>query len=364
MSLRTRLRPLDVLSNDDLRAWEELAKSSAASVPFLHPGFVLAAARWLTPGAPPIVLSIERGDTLIGLTCLQRRAANLFVPVPHWRAYRHQHAFQSGVLHLPGEAADVAGAIASRMRGGTLRDRAIVWHNVAGDGELWSALRDQAGMAWTQTALSQRPVLRRHPDDVPAAARVRTATAKDLRRRLRRLQERGDVSLRILQGVDADAAAAMRHLTLEDAGWKGEHGSSMLASEGERAFFLELVPRLTRSGGMVFVETLCGDQVVASSSNLYLGNGLSGFKTGWDPGFAASSPGKLNEWHLLQALDRQWPDLALFDSQAHATSYMAELLPDRQPMVSGILHTGRMHRIAVAGMRALRPLAYRLGHDD
>ena len=75
MSLRTRLRPLDVLSNDDLRAWGELAKSSAASVPFLHPGFVLAAARWLTPGAPPIVLSIERGDTLIGLTCLQRRAA-------------------------------------------------------------------------------------------------------------------------------------------------------------------------------------------------------------------------------------------------------------------------------------------------
>jgi hypothetical protein len=91
---------------------------------------------------------------------------------------------------------------------------------------------------------------------------------------------------------------------------------------------------------------------------------LSGFKTGWDPAFAASSPGKLNEWHLLQALDGQWPDLALFDSQAHETSYMAELLPDRQPMVSGILHAGRLHRAAMAGVRPLRPLAYRLGHDD
>lgn len=364
MSLRVRLRPLDDLSNDDLRAWEMLAKRSAASVPFLHPGFVLAAARWLTPDAPPVVLSIERDDTLIGLTCLQRRAANLFVPVPHWRAYRHQHAFQSGVLHLPGDAAAVAAAIAGRMQDGTLRDRAIVWHNIAGDGELWAALRDETGLAWSQTALSQRPVLRRHPDDVPAAARVRAATAKDLRRRLRRLQERGDVSLRILQGEEADEAAAMRHLTLEDAGWKGERGSSMLASEGERTFFLELVPRLASTGGMVFVETLCGDQVVASSSNLHFGSGLSGFKTGWDPAFAASSPGKLNEWHLLQALDAQWPDLALFDSQAHETSYMAELLPDRQPMVSGILHTGRLHRVAMAGVRPLRPLAYRLGHDD
>ncbi|WP_448478648.1 GNAT family N-acetyltransferase [Pseudoxanthomonas mexicana] len=364
MSLRTRLRPLDELSNEDLRAWEALAKHSTAAVPFLHPGFVLAAARWLTPDAPPVVLTVERDDTLFGLTCLQRRAANLFVPVPHWRAYRHPHAFQSGVLHLPGEAGEVAAAIAARMRKGTLRDRAIVWHNVAGDGELWAALRDQAGLAWTQTALSQRPVLRRHPDDVPATARVRTATAKDLRRRLRRLQERGDVSLRILQGADADAAAAMRHLRLEDAGWKGERGSSMLASEGERVFFLELVARLEDSGGMVFVETLCGDQVVASSSNLLVGNGLGGFKTGWDPAFAASSPGKLNEWHLLQALDGQWPDLGLFDSQAHETSYMADLLPDRQPMVSGILHTGALHGIAMAGVRALRPLAYRLGHDD
>ena len=364
MSLRVRLRPLEELSNDDLRAWEALAKHSAASVPFLHPGFVLAASRWLTPDAPPVVLSVERGDTLIGLSCLQRRAANLFVPVPHWRAYRHQHAFQSGVLHLPGEAVAVAAAIADRMRHGTLRDRAIVWQNVAGDGELWAALRNETGLIWSQTTLSQRPVLRRHPDDVPAAARVRATTAKDLRRRLRRLQERGDVSLRILQGAEADEAAAMRHLMLEDAGWKGERGSSMLASEGERTFFLELVPRLASTGGMVFVETLCGDEVVASSSNLHFGSGLSGFKTGWDPAFAASSPGKLNEWHLLQALDGQWPDLALFDSQAQETSYMAELLPDRQPMVSGILHTGRLHRVAMKGVRPLRPLAYRLGHDD
>ena len=44
--------------------------------------------------------------------------------------------------------------------------------------------------------------------------------------------------------------------------------------------------------------------------------------------------------------------------------YMADLLPDRQPMVSGILHTGALHGIAMAGVRALRPLAYRLGHDD
>lgn len=363
-ALRTRLRALDDLAASDLAAWDALARDTQASVPFLLPGFVRAAARWLTPDDPPVVLTVERGRDLLALTCLQRRAANLFVPVPHWRAYRHPHAFQSGLLHLPGEADAMAGALSGLMRQGRWRERAIVWHNVAADGEAWTAIRRCPALRWNQTGLSRRPVLRRHAGDAPAAARVRANVAKDLRRRFRRLQDLGDASLRILEGRAADADAAARHLALEDAGWKGAQGSSMLASDAQRAFFLETSARLADRGHMVFVETLCGGRVIASSSNLLCGDALSGFKTGWDPDFAAVSPGKLNEWHLLQALDGHWPGVALFDSQAHEDSYMGELLPDRQPMASGILHAGALHRGLVAAARPLRPLAYRLRHDD
>lgn len=362
--MRTRLRALDELTAPDIAAWETLAHESQAGIPALLPGVVQAAARWLTPDAPPVVLTVERGGDLLALTCLQRRAADLFVPLPHWRAYRHRHAFQSGILHRAGEAGAVADAFAGLMRHGHWRERAIGWHSVAADGEVWKALRATPGLHWMQTAFSRRPVLRRHHGDVPAAACVRGAVAKDLRRRLRRLQERGEVSLRILLGEQADVAAATRHLMLEDAGWKGANGSSMQASPPERGFFLDMAARLAGGGQLVFVETLCGDQVIASSSNLLCAGTLGGFKTGWDPAFAACSPGKLNEWHLLQALDTHWPRLAMFDSQAQESSYMAELLPDRQPMVSGILHAGALHRGAIAGVRPLRPLAYRLGHDD
>lgn len=361
---RIRLRSLDELDAADFTAWEGLARESPAGIPALLPGMVQAAARWLTPDAPPAVLTVEGGGELLALTCLQRRAPNLFVPLPHWRAYRHPHAFQSGILHRAGEADTVADAIAGLMRQGSWRERAISWHSVAADSEIWGALRTRPGLHWKQTAFSRRPVLRQHPDDVPAAARVRPAMAKDLRRRLRRLQERGDVSLRILQGADADAAAAARHLTLEDAGWKGTRRSSMQASPAERGFFLEMTARLAGGAHMVFVETLCGTRVVASSSNLRCGRVLGGFKTGWDPEFAACSPGKLNEWHLLQALDSHWPDLSMFDSQAQESSYLADMLPERQPMVSGILHAGALHRGAITAARPLRPLAYRLGHDD
>src|SRR5690606_4391749 len=69
----------------DFAEWDALARASASSNPFLMPGFVQAAARWLTPQAPPTLLRVRDGDgTLIGVTCLERRRPNLFVPLPHW----------------------------------------------------------------------------------------------------------------------------------------------------------------------------------------------------------------------------------------------------------------------------------------
>ena len=137
--LRTRLRPLDALAPADIAAWESLACDAPAGIPALLPGMVQAAARWLTPDDPPVVLTVERGGELLALTCLQRRAPDLFVPLPHWRAYRHPHAFQSGILHRTGEAHAVAEAIAGLMRRGSWRERAIRWHCVAADSDMWKA---------------------------------------------------------------------------------------------------------------------------------------------------------------------------------------------------------------------------------
>ena len=60
----------------------------------------------------------------------------------------------------------------------------------------------------------------------------------------------------------------------------------------------------------------------------------------------------------------RWPHLRQFDSQAQENSYLAELLPDQQVMVSGVLAAGSAANRWLSAARALRPLAYRLGHDD
>lgn len=366
MGLHVGIDAWEDLRPADFEAWEDLARRSPASNPFQLPGLVQAAARWLTPGRPPALLRICRDDgELVGLACLERRPANLFIPLPHWRGYRHPHAFQSGLLHAEGEAFGVAEAVLDFMNQRRSPMKLLAFHNLIADCPLSMALwgsRDPR-MHWRETRRFQRPVLRAQAG-VSTTTRMRASVLKDLRRRLRRLQEGGDVGTRILQGADADRGAAERHLQLEHAGWKGEAGSSMLASPAQSAFFFDLVERLRPHGSMVFIETLCRGRVIASTSNLLSGNVLSGFKTGWDPEFRHSSPGRINEWQLFEMMSARWPGLRLFDSQAQEDSYLAELLPDRQPMISGVLMAGAGARRWLSATRVLRPLAYRLGHDD
>ena len=349
----------------DFEEWQALADASASSQPFLLPGFVQAAAQWLTPRQPPCVLRIRREDgTLIGLTCVEPREANFFVPMRHWRGYRHDLSFQSGWLYRHDDAGVVGAAIRDALASSASPVRALLLHNLVEEDALTRHLCGAgASVHWHPTRRFQRPVLKLRAD-APAATRMRASVLKDLRRRLRRLREDGEISVRVLQGAEANEAAADRHLYLENADWKGAERSSMMAVHGQRGFFLEMAARLRRQHALAFVELRLGERVIASTSNLISAGVLSGFKTGWDPEYRQASPGRIVEWLMFEQMGTHWPNVHTFDSQAQESSYLAELLPDRQTMISGILVGGAARHHWLKAARVLRPLAYRLGHDD
>jgi CelD/BcsL family acetyltransferase involved in cellulose biosynthesis len=159
------------------------------------------------------------------------------------------------------------------------------------------------------------------------------------------------------------ADAMETHLQLEHAGWKGTAGTSLLASPAQAGFFREMIQRFDEIQGAVFAETLCDGKVIASTSNLLLGDTLNGFKTGWHPDFAACSPGRLNEVFLSAAVPAAWPEVGVFDSQAQEDSYLSELLPHRDTMVTGTLAVTRLGRRAMRAARLVRPVAYRLDRN-
>jgi hypothetical protein len=373
VTVAVRWLPLQDVDMATLSAWTELGQAMPRANPFAMPQFVLPAARWLTPRTPPLVALIERQQPgsrqLIGVGCFTQERPNLFVPVPHLASYRTLHTFRSGLLCAPGESESesVAQSLLADLHGKGKRFHAIGFHNLLAECPLLASLRellDEGRGGWFEQHRFQRPVLRLHPPAQEHALGV-IVMDRDLRRRKRRLEDRGTAAFRItLPDMNTSVTDAMEtHLQLEHAGWKGTAGTSLLASPSQAGFFREMILRFDQIHGAVFAETLCDGKVIASTSNLLLGDTLNGFKTGWHPNFAACSPGRLNEVFLSAAVPSAWPQVAVFDSQAQEDSYLSELLPHRDTMVTGTLAVTRLGRRAMRTARLIRPVAYRLDKD-
>jgi len=366
MTVAVRWLALQDLDAQTLLAWTDLGRQTPRANPFAMPQFVLPAARWLTPRAPPLVALVERQQSgareLIGAACFTAERPNLFVPVPHLSSYRTLHTFRSGLLHAPGESEAVARCLLADLHGKRKRPHAIAFHNLLAECPVFASLRElleDGSGGWFEQHRFQRPVLRLHPPAQDHALGV-IVMDRDLRRRKRRLEERGTTAFRITQ-AKADVADAMEtHLQLEHAGWKGTAGTSLLASPAQAGFFREMILRFDEIHSAVFAETLCDGKVIASTSNLLLGDTLNGFKTGWHPDFAACSPGRLNEVFLSAAVPATWPEVGIFDSQAQEDSYLSDLLPHRDTMITGTLAITRLGRRAMRAARLVRPVAYRL----
>ena len=369
MTVKLRWCRLQDIDEATQGAWSELGRRASEPNPFATPEFVLPAARWLTPEQPPWITLIERHDhdvrELIGVGCFTPQRPDLFVPVPHLRSYQTLHTFRSGLLCAAGESHAVAEALMRFLDTHGQRWHAITFQNLHADCPVLQALQEQpvqTATRWFERQRFQRPCLRVEAG-VEYDNRLRASERKDLRRRQRRLEERGNIHFRVLQGDAANVASVQIHLALEHAGWKGNAGTSMLSSPTQTRFFTEMMGRFGEMGGAVFAETLCGDEVIASTSNLLLGDTLNGFKTGWHPGYAAMSPGRLNELHLFRQIPALWPGVTVFDSQSQEDSYLADLLPDRQAMITGTLAVTTLGDLAMRAARVVRPLAYRLERD-
>ena len=363
MNTSLRWRAPDELEPVDLQAWTELGlRAGPRPNPFAMPQFVLPAARWLTPSGPPRLAWLERagakGRQLLAVGAFTAERPNLFVPVPHLRDYRTLHTPRCGLLVAAGDAEAAFATLLAALRSSP-------WHALdlrnqpATDGQLDIARRlaGAQGGGWFPRRVFARPILDMH------AGGMAHVESKDRRRRRRRLAEQGALEFLLLQGAQADASAVGEHLRLEHAGWKGERGSSLLSSPAQTAFFREMIAGFAGLGAALFMETRVAGRVIASSSNLLLGDTLNGIKIGWDPAYAAFSPGRLNEAELHRQLSERLPQAAIYDSQSQERSYLADMLPHRMDVVTGTLALDRSAALAMRAARCWRPLAWRLQDD-
>lgn len=211
--------------------------------------------------------------------------------------------------------------------------RAWRWPLLTTSGRLGTALLAAmrvAGWRIETVASFERPVLvRRAGYDACLKDHPHKGRLKDLRRRHRRLSERGALDLATATEGKPLADAVEAFLALEAAGWKGTAGTAMSARPETADLAREV---FADRGGPVTVraDTLRLDgRPLAISLALIAGGTAALLKTAYDETERASAPGLVLEGEIVRALhESTFADR--LDSATLAGSALESLYPERE----------------------------------
>lgn len=173
--------------------------------------------------------------------------------------------------------------------------------DVPEEGAAWSLLgvARGAGMpcgAWP-SARSPYVVL---PSTVEDWNRERGRRAKPLRRRRRRLEERGPVAVERVSGLEELAERLVEGFALEHSGWKARQGTAILQEAGTLGFYTSLASLAARQGWLGLYFLRVDSRPIAFQYGLDYGGRYLAMKPAYDEDFGEVSPGQLLMESLVQ----------------------------------------------------------------
>ncbi|WP_288588586.1 GNAT family N-acetyltransferase [uncultured Methylobacterium sp.] len=208
-----------------------------------------------------------------------------------------------------------------------------------GDGVGPALLAALARDGWGRAEVScfDRPVLdRRASHDAFLKDHPHKGRLKDLRRRRRRLEEAGLLTVEAV-GPDGDLAGAVAEfLALEKRGWKGRAGTA-LACRPQTAAFARDVFRAGDGPVTARADLLRLDgRVVAASLALVCGGTAMLLKTAYDEDLRQFAPGVVLEAEMVQAL-HETRFAERLDSATLASAVLDDLYPERTRIAETML---------------------------
>ena len=282
---------IDVLhSIDPIESeWDELCDAIGAS-PFLRPGWF---ACWLDAfgGGSTWILTARRSGDLVGVLCLRRRAG-----VVHSASNWHSPEFGAAAVDDR-----VRNALVARMLddGGRRCSLAFV------DGD------EEPAVSWEQWTRAKRfrsiaRVLERSPyvdttgDWDTYESGLSKKLRSELRRRRKRLEERGAVEVEVLDGSSELEDALEAGFAIEEAAWKGERGTAINSSETTRRFYKEISRWAAARGWLRLCFLRSGDDRLVFDLCLETREAHYLLKTGYNPAFRKLAPGMLMRREMLR----------------------------------------------------------------
>jgi CelD/BcsL family acetyltransferase involved in cellulose biosynthesis len=144
------------------------------------------------------------------------------------------------------------------------------------------------------------------PSDVEALwARLHSKFKANLRRRRKKLEELGEVTVERVEGGKDLEAFLETGYALEAGGWKGQRGTAIVQDPATRGFYSELARCASYRGWLSLYFLKVGGRAVAFQYGLTYGGRYLLLKPGYDEGLKACSPGQLLMEEVLKECCRQ-----------------------------------------------------------
>ncbi len=173
----------------------------------------------------------------------------------------------------------------------------------------------------------------------------------------RRLDERGDVRLDVRSRLAPhEVETAMRQcFEIEDRGWKGAAGTSVLRTPGMAGFYVRQAEQAARWNQLEIVTLHCDGRPAAFSYGLSAKGVFHSIKVGYDPEYAEYHPGQLLRYYLLERFFAD-PERKALDFQGPMTEAHAAWQPERYAVGRvAVAPRGLAGRLAVLAYKHVWP---------
>lgn len=277
---RTELETATVTASIDAIAeeWDHLADHRGAS-PFLRPGWIDA--WWRAFGTGELEVRTVRHDgRLTGVLPLVRRRSELRSPTNF-----HTPEFGPLAEDSVAAAALAEGAFSGRERRVALsfldsgRPGVAQCRASAQDTGRWIAIRHQQSSPYVAVEGGWTA----YQDQLGRGRRA------DLRRCQRRLEEEGKVE----HTIDTDVGRLDEFLRVELAGWKGDRGTAVAARPQTERFYRDIASWAAGRGTLRLEAFRVDGRAIAVLYCIEDGNVKYALKSGYDPAYRRTSPGRL-----------------------------------------------------------------------
>jgi CelD/BcsL family acetyltransferase involved in cellulose biosynthesis len=341
--------------------WDDLWRRSEVAIPIARAELV---AHWIEHSGPAAVraFAVEQDGRFVAALPLVGGRLKRFIPI--CRLPYNNWSWAGDLLLDP--AADLAEALNTLLAGLSQLGWPLIWFDaIPIEAPRWrqfAAAANAHGLR-TQTRESFRVAEVAIDHDWPD---YMLRWSKSHRRQMKRMESRADAAggavLTTHCGLRPDEVEPLlrRGFTIEDSGWKGAAGTSVLKAPGRFAFHLEEAREIAKIGALQLSFLEIQGRPIAFEYGWNCKGVHCAFKIGYDESFAELTPGQLLRHRLLHRYFAD-PRQRMLDFLGPLTGATAKWATATYPVGRLVLSTGSLSgRIVLHAYRSWWPTLQRL----